>query len=537
MVGRQGLAQHDPHIRGALHRGSKIRLRFAADERLVALVRGGDVTAFEILYDRHARELLSFCRHMLGSDADAEDAVQSSFASAHRALLADDRPVELRPWLFTIARNACLSILRARKPHAELSVASPHHADPAAQFEQREEMREMLATLLDLPEAQRVALVLSELHGFSQSEVGAVLGVRAEQVKSYVYQARSNLISEREARGADCRAIRQELASARGPALLKSRLRRHLRGCPDCQQYAAQLSRQRRQLGALLPVLPSLALKRRVLEAVLGNSSDAGAYAGAAAAGGSTVVTTFELAGGGAKVLISKLLACAACLGAGTGAATVVVGAVAPTAHLIAAASPAKLVRSATAQPHAPSAARAGSPSSQQATPASRAVVERSSEPLASTVRAPAPQARADDAAPDVIAPARSDAVGETQSESEEKRAGSGEARGKSEEPHGKSEEAPGRSEEPHGKSEEAPGRSEEPHGKSEAPPGRSEEPHGKSEAAPGHTKEGDEGGSTGEEAPTNGKSEEAPGHSEEPHGKSEEAPGHSGEAHGKAGG
>ncbi len=249
--------------------GPRVRLRFAADDRLIAWVRRGDATAFEILYDRHVRELLSFCRYMLGSQADAEDAVQSTFASAHRALLADDRAIDLRPWLFTIARNACLSTLRGRRPVSEVADAWPSREDPVAQVEQREDMRQVIETLQELPEAQRTALVLSELHGFSQSEIGTLLGVRPEQVKSYVYQARTNLISEREARGADCRVIREELTLARGPALLKSRLRRHLRSCPDCREYAAAVARQRHQLGILLPAAPLLALKRRALHAVL----------------------------------------------------------------------------------------------------------------------------------------------------------------------------------------------------------------------------------------------------------------------------
>ena len=292
----------------------------------MALVRLGDATAFEILYDRHVRELLSFCRYMLGSRADAEDAVQSTFASAHRALLADDRWVDVRPWLFTIARNACLSTLRGRRPVAEVLAASPASEDPVVRVEQREDMRQVLATLHELPENQRAALVLSELHGFSQSEIGALLGVRPEQVKSYVYQARSNLISEREARSADCRVIREELAMARGPALLKSRLRRHLRSCPGCREYAAGIARQRHQLGMLLPVAPSLALKRRALEGVLGRAPGSATHAGGVAAAGSAAATTAELAGGGAKALIAKLLVGVASLGASTGAATVVLG-------------------------------------------------------------------------------------------------------------------------------------------------------------------------------------------------------------------
>jgi len=517
------VADRDPHIRAGLRRGS--RLRFAADDRLVAFVRAGDSTAFEILYERHARELLSFCRYMLRSQTDAEDAVQATFASAHRALLADDRPVELRPWLFAIARNACLSILRVPRP-LEVSADSRSNEDPVAEVERREEMREVLVALLELPENQRVALVLSELHGFSQSEIGDLLGVRAEQVKSYVYQARSNLISERDARSTDCNAIRQELASARGPALLRTRLRRHLRSCPGCRQYAAELSRQRDQLGSLLPVLPSLALKRRVLEAALGNSPEAGTYAGAGVAGGSVAASGVELAGGGAKAFIVKLLAGAVCLSVGSGAATAVLSSPpAPAAQVVSASDSSRLIR--TTHESAPtSAGAAPGPAASSYAPAGAADGRRQPS------RAPAPlpqhsQASQDSstnaAASDGSAHVTPAPGGEAD---EEVRSSNG-----SEEAHGKSEEPHGNSEEPHGKSEEAHGKSEEAHGKSEEAHGNSEEAatHGKSEEAHG----------SGGEAPSTNQGEEARGKSEEVHGHSEEASAHgkSEEAHGKANG
>ena len=104
----------------AMTTASRVRLRLAGDDRLVASVRGGDAAAFEALYDRHAAELLSFCVYMLGSRHDAEDAVQATFASAYRALNADRRAVALRPWLFAIARNDCLNILRRRRPWVKM---------------------------------------------------------------------------------------------------------------------------------------------------------------------------------------------------------------------------------------------------------------------------------------------------------------------------------------------------------------------------------------------------------------------------------
>src|SRR6201992_955549 len=85
------------------------------DEDLVVAVRAGVPAAFEEIYDRYARGLLGFCTHMLGSRESAEDALQLTFVSAYRALRASESTIALRPWLYTIARNRCLSDLRARR--------------------------------------------------------------------------------------------------------------------------------------------------------------------------------------------------------------------------------------------------------------------------------------------------------------------------------------------------------------------------------------------------------------------------------------
>ena len=111
-------------------------LKLASDERLVALVRHGDERAFEAIYDRHNRGILAFCRHMLGSREEAEDAVQHTFLSAYRVLRDSEQDVALRPWLYAIARNRCLSMLRARREDdpladaAEPSVASATTRSP-----------------------------------------------------------------------------------------------------------------------------------------------------------------------------------------------------------------------------------------------------------------------------------------------------------------------------------------------------------------------------------------------------------------------
>ena len=101
-------------------RAPLVRLRAGRldDGRLAELAATGDERAFEVIYDRHHRALLGFCRHMLGSQDEGEDALQQTFLRAHRSLLSQGAPDELRPWLFAIARNRCLTMLAARKAAA-----------------------------------------------------------------------------------------------------------------------------------------------------------------------------------------------------------------------------------------------------------------------------------------------------------------------------------------------------------------------------------------------------------------------------------
>jgi RNA polymerase sigma factor (sigma-70 family) len=299
--------------------------RFVSDEHLVVSMRRGERGAFESLYDRHVVELLSFCFFMLGSREDAEDAVQSTFAAAHRALLRDERSVDVRPWLYAIARNVSIGILRKRRPQQTEHAARPAGEDVLAKVERRESVRQLLSGMLELPERHRTALVLAELHGQSQSEIGELLGVSPSTVKSYIFQARATLSSERAARETDCREIREELVTARGAALLRGRLRRHLRSCAGCREYARDVSHRRRELGALLPLLPTFALKRRVLDATVGQAGGAGVCAGGAGAG-ATLSGAIELGGAGAKTLLAKVLIAATGLGAGAGAGTLVLG-------------------------------------------------------------------------------------------------------------------------------------------------------------------------------------------------------------------
>ncbi len=76
--------------------------------------------------------ILAFCRHLLDDREEAEDAAQHTFLAAYNAIVSSDQPIQLRPWLFTIARNRCFSILRARREVAVAELEGTVSEEPSA---------------------------------------------------------------------------------------------------------------------------------------------------------------------------------------------------------------------------------------------------------------------------------------------------------------------------------------------------------------------------------------------------------------------
>ena len=252
---------------GALPRvGSSVQaltprlLKLTSDARLVGMVRERRGGAFEALYDRHHKGIMSFCRHMLGDADEAEDAVQHTFMSAYRELIDSDKPIHLRAWLYTVARNRCYSIIRARREQPSDSIDDTATEGLATEVQRRQDLRDLVADLSRLPDEQRAALVLAELDALSHEDIAGVLGVPRDKVKALVFQARESLVASRTARDTACSEIREQLASACGGSLRRSNLRRHLRECDGCREFRAQVETQRKQFAALLPVLPAAAL-------------------------------------------------------------------------------------------------------------------------------------------------------------------------------------------------------------------------------------------------------------------------------------
>src|SRR4051794_40229816 len=228
------------------------------DGLLLRRAADGDDAAFEAFHDRHADALLRYCQHVLGSRHEAEDAVQQSFFNAYRRIAAGHFPDKPRAWLYAIARNQSLSIVRARRERPAEAPDRPTAA-LSEEVERRADLRELISDVNRLPEDQRSAIVLFELADLPQAEIADVIGREPEQVKSLVYQARSTLMARRTARAVPCARVQRQLAVSRRGELNSRVLRHHLDGCDECKRYLEDLRRHRRRLAAIFPAAPVLA--------------------------------------------------------------------------------------------------------------------------------------------------------------------------------------------------------------------------------------------------------------------------------------
>ncbi len=167
-------------------------LRLQSDERLVDLARAGHEQAFATIVNRHGPALQRYCARLLGPER-AEDAVQQAFINAHNAMTRHDdtRELQIRPWLYRIAHNVSLNVLRSRHDDAELTDAIPSAERVEDTVIGRDQLARTLAAVAALPMHQRDALVLRELEGRSHDEIATTLGVSPGAARQHVFRARA----------------------------------------------------------------------------------------------------------------------------------------------------------------------------------------------------------------------------------------------------------------------------------------------------------------------------------------------------------
>ena len=279
------------------------------DESLARRLADRQDSAFGTLYERYHQPLYRYCRSLLHDDGDAQDALQSAFTLALVALREGRRDAPLRPWLFRIAHNEAISLVRRRRVgDQELSEALlptvPSAADEAAE---RARLALLISDLTHLPDRQRGALLMRELSGLSHADIAVALGTSTAAAKQAIFEARQALSEFAEGRTASCEEIRRRLSERDGRMLRSRRLRSHLRDCSTCDAFAAAIGQRRSDLRAIAPALPvvaSVGLLARLVRGAGGGGGDHGLSG--LAAGGAAAAAAGKFGG---AALISKTIA------------------------------------------------------------------------------------------------------------------------------------------------------------------------------------------------------------------------------------
>ncbi len=378
--------------RGLLARRSPL-LKLQGDDRLIALARGGNAGAFETIVDRYQPRLLGFCRQMLGSTEDAEDVLQEVFVNAYKAMLADSREINLRPWLYRIARNRSLNHLRKPTADCKESMDTVPMVDAATTHEMvhnREEFRQLLSDVKKLPETQRTALLLREMDALSYEEIAVTMETTVPSVKSLLVRARISLAEASQARLLTCGEVRLELAeAAEGLRKVTGPVRRHVRECDECGAFRSQIRSDTKAFAAIFPVGGILALKGLLLGKLgFGAGSAASAAGAGAGAGAATVGTGAAFGTGGGISAVGSVIGAKAVAGVVT-AAVLTAGAVEVRNQVIATPNKPAIARESTAQTHQPTAHRMVTASSVPVVQA-EAVPDAPAEPVAAAAD-PAP--------------------------------------------------------------------------------------------------------------------------------------------------
>jgi RNA polymerase sigma factor (sigma-70 family) len=282
------------------------------DHELVQAVRAGDEHAFERLYHRYQRRISAYVVGMVHDHGRAEDLTQEIFVSALRRMGQTDRPIAFKPWIYEIAKNACIDQFRRTSRTEEVSIDDGHGLGPAdygklhatdlspdAAVEGKQQLDHLCGAFEGLSQSHHEILVMRELEGLSYREISKRLDISQASVESTLFRARRRLAEEFEdlRTGERCVRIQEIIGSTVSGALGRRDQRRvgsHISHCQPCRRQAvmagldaAVMARRpkravRAKIAAFLP-LPAF-LRRRWL-----GGSDSDAVGAIAAQHGSTL--------------------------------------------------------------------------------------------------------------------------------------------------------------------------------------------------------------------------------------------------------
>ncbi|MBP6716157.1 MAG: RNA polymerase sigma factor [Acidobacteria bacterium] len=173
------------------------RLKDADDRALIAAFLSGDRDAFEVIVERHRRQVYQLCYRFLGNHEDASDLTQDVFVRAFKGLRNFKGDSALGTWLYRVGVNACLNRVALKTPKMETLEPEQHvdqrHPDAHELVARGERAAVVRRAIAKLPPKQRATLVLRTYQEMSHEEIAGVLGSSVGAVKANFFHALGNL--------------------------------------------------------------------------------------------------------------------------------------------------------------------------------------------------------------------------------------------------------------------------------------------------------------------------------------------------------
>ena len=260
-------------------------MRSATTDDLVRGASRGDERALEKIYRDFHQPLYRFCLAIVGNPQDAQDALQNTMVKVLRALPGEKRSIALKPWLYRIAHNESIDLVRRRRPELSLEAGEPRVGEELTEkVEARRRLRLLIADLSALPERQRETLLMREAAGLSFGEIAAALETSAAVARQTLYEARIGLRQMDAGREMDCEAVTKALSDRDGRVRRRRDIRAHLRDCAHCRRFAEEIDSRSDALAAISP-LPAVAAAA-MLQGLIGGGTAGGAVTATGGVGG-----------------------------------------------------------------------------------------------------------------------------------------------------------------------------------------------------------------------------------------------------------
>lgn len=228
------------------------------EHQLIAAARDGDDRAFEELYARYRERIGAFILGRVRDHGRAEDIAQDVFMSALRRLRCSEQTIAFKPWIYEIAKNACIDEFRRSQRTREVSLDSDEELTtgrralpsaaptPPAAAESRQRLDDLRGAFGGLSESHHRLLVMREFEGLSYDEIGSRTGMSRQMVESALFRARRKLTEEYDelASGRRCLQVQSAIEDGRAQSVRalgireRRRLARHLAHCQPCRAMA-----------------------------------------------------------------------------------------------------------------------------------------------------------------------------------------------------------------------------------------------------------------------------------------------------------